>query len=370
MKILYVTTIGGTMNFFNTFIRQLLDGGHTVHIATNEYGSEVPACYRDWGCTVHPIDTSRSAFSTGNLKAIGQLKALVAQENYDLVHCHTPLAAMCTRLACRKARKTGTKVVYTAHGFHFFKGAPLLNWLLYYPIEKICARFTDVLITINTEDYAFAQKKMGVGRVDYVPGVGIESDKFSKVTVEKEAKRKELGIPEDATLLLSVGELNENKNHETVIRAIAGLDVYYLIAGKGDLQAHLQSVIDELGLNDRVRLLGFRTDVAELYQAVDIFSLPSFREGLNVSVMEAMSAGLPCVIGKIRGNVDLIDAGRGGYLHAPADVQGAALAIEKLASDPALRQQMGAYNREKVKCFGYDVVEQKLNKIYTECIGG
>ena len=134
MKILYVTTIGCTMNFFHTFIRQLLDEGHTVDIATNEHDSQVTACYRQWGCTVHPIATSRSAFSTGNLKAIGQLKALVAQEKYDLVHCHTPLAAMCTRLACRKARKTGTKVVYTAHGFHFFRGALLLNWLIYYPI--------------------------------------------------------------------------------------------------------------------------------------------------------------------------------------------------------------------------------------------
>ena len=229
---------------------------------------------------------------------------------------------------------------------------------------------TDALITINTEDYALAQKRMKAKRVEYVPGVGIESDKFSKVTVGKAAKRKELGVPEDATLLLSVGELNQNKNHETVIRALAGLDVYYMIAGKGELQAHLQSVIDELGLNDRVRLLGYRTDVAELYQAADIFCLPSFREGLNVSVMEAMSAGLPCVIGKIRGNVDLIDAGQGGYLHAPADPAAVTEAVSKLAKDPALRQQMGAYNREKVKGFGYDVVEQKLNKIYTELLRG
>ena len=148
------------MTFFKSFVRALLDEGHTVDIATNEADTPIPRCYRDWGCTVHQIDTSRSPLCKGNLLAVKQLKSLVENGGYDIVHCHTPIAAMCTRLACRKQRKRGTKVVYTAHGFHFFKGAPLQNWVLYYPIEKICSHFTDALITINHEDYNLAQNKM------------------------------------------------------------------------------------------------------------------------------------------------------------------------------------------------------------------
>ena len=364
MKILYVTTVGSTMNFFNYFIKQLLDDGHIVEIATHENGSSVPDCYREWGCKIHQIDTSRSPLNKGNIKAIKQLKTLVAQEKYDIVHCHTPVAAMCTRLACCKMRKHGTKVFYTAHGFHFYKGAPLKNWLLYYPVEKICAHYTDVLITINQEDYTLAQKKMKAKQIEYVPGVGIDLTKFGQATVDKFAKRKELGIPEDATLLLSVGELNENKNHETVIRAIKYLDVYYIIAGKGDLQEHLQGIINENNMTERVKLLGFRRDVAELYQAADIYVLPSVREGLNVSIMEAMSSGLPVVCGDIRGNIDLIDD-NGGVLFSPHSIEGCQSAILQLLSSD--KQQMGAHNIYKIKQFSLDVVNKQMHdlmKIY------
>ena len=361
MKILYVTTIGGTMNFFNSFINQLVNEGHTIDIATNQNDSKVPACYQEWGCTVHQIDTSRSPLNKGNVKAIRQLKFLVEQERYDIVHCHTPVAAMCTRLACRKARKEGTKVFYTAHGFHFFKGAPLKNWMLYYPVEKICSHFTDVLITINQEDYALAQKKMKAKRVEYVPGVGIDLTKFGQAAVDQFAKRKELGIPEEATLLLSVGELNENKNHETVIRAIKDMDVYYVIAGKGDLQKHLQSIIDELGMTERVKLLGFRRDVAELYQAADIYVLPSIREGLNVSIMEAMASGLPVVCGRIRGNTDLIDED-GGALFDPYSIDECKNAIYTVLKSDC--QQMCKYNSEKVKTMSVEKINIQMKEFY------
>lgn len=361
MKVLYVTTVGITMQFFKSFIRQLLDEGHKVDIATNELESIVPNYYREWGCTVYPIHTSRSPLNKGNLTAIKQIKKIVSENNYDVVHCHTPVAAMCTRLACRKLRSKGTKVFYTAHGFHFYKGAPLKNWLLYYPVEKVCAYFTDVLITINKEDYALAQKKMKAKRVEYVPGVGIDLTKFEKNTVDKLAKRKELLVPDDSILLLSVGELNENKNHETFIRAIADLDVYYIIAGKGDLHTHLQNVIDELDLTKRVRLLGYRTDVAELYQAADVYVLPSIREGLNVSIMEAMASGLPVICGKIRGNVDLIDTNGGAHFD-PHSVEDCTRAIrEVLCAD---RSEMGEYNTRKAQRFDEETVMRAMQDIY------
>jgi len=361
VKILYITTIGGTMNFFNSFIESLLKDGHTVDIATNEKDSSVPECYRKWGCRVYQIDTARSPLSKGNLAAIAQIRKIVSENKYDIVHCHTPVAAMCTRLACRKIRKRGTKVFYTAHGFHFYKGAPKKNWVLYYPVEKICSYFTDVLITINQEDYALAKKKMKAKEIVYVPGVGIDLTKFGTDTVNKASKREELGIPQNASLLLSVGELNENKNHETVIRAIADIpNVYYIIAGKGGLQEHLQSVIDELNLTTRVKLIGFRRDVDELCEAANVYVLPSVREGLNVSIMEAMASGLPCVVSKIRGNTDLIDE-NGGTLFDPLSVEDCRKAIQEVLSSE--NNKLSEYNREKIKSFSLDAVSEQMKDI-------
>ena len=159
MKILYVTTMGGTMIFFNEFIKGLIEAGHSVDIASNTELFPVPSYYEEWGCNIFSISCTRTPFNKGTVRAVGELKKLVAENNYDIVHCHTPIAAMCTRLACRNARKKyGMKVFYTAHGFHFFKGAPLKNWLVYFPVEWFCSFFTDTLITINQEDYAFAKK--------------------------------------------------------------------------------------------------------------------------------------------------------------------------------------------------------------------
>ncbi|MBE6607648.1 MAG: glycosyltransferase family 4 protein [Ruminococcaceae bacterium] len=365
MKILYVTTVGATMTFFNKFIEELIQCGHTVDIATNESHSKVPACYHKFGCKIYQIDTSRSPLNKGNFTAIKQIKRIVRENKYDIVHCHTPLAAMCTRLACEKLRKNGVKVIYTAHGFHFYKGAPLKNWLVYYPIEKLCSHFTDVLITMNNEDYALAEKKMKAKRVEYVPGVGVDIEKFSKQTIDKTAKRRELGIPEDAVVLLSVGELIVRKNHETVIRAVSSMGAYYLIAGEGRLDKHLQAVINTLGVSDKVKLLGHRDDVKELYEMADVFVFPSFQEGLPVSVMEAMASGLPIVCSNIRGNVDLIDE-KGGVLFNPHDVNDCKYALEKFRfSNP---KEMGEYNREKVKAFSLKRVNDQMSVIIGECL--
>lgn len=364
MKILYVTTVGGTMNFFNSFIRQLLDDGNIVDIATNEVGSKVPACYSEWGCTIHQIDTSRFPLSLGNLKAIKQLKTLVKKEKYDIVHCHTPVAAMCTRLACRKVRKKGTKVFYTAHGFHFYKGAPFKNWLLYYPVEKICSRWTDVLVTINREDYALAQKKMKAKRVEYVPGVGINFEKFANTQIDRIVKRQELGIPENATLLLSVGELNKNKNHETVIRAIKDLDVYYIIAGKGGLQEHLQSVIAELGMTERIKLLGFRTDVVELCHMSDIFVFPSIREGLGLAAIEAMATGLPLVVADNRGTRGFCVDGRNGLVCKATSVSDFESAIRKVCENKEYLTNFGQINQDKAQKFDVSLINEMMMRIY------
>lgn len=364
MKILYVTTVGITMTFFKQLIKELLDEGHTVDIMCNETDMKVPDCYREWNCKIYHHSCSRSPLSKGNLLAIGEIKKLVEEQKYDIVHCHTPIAAMCTRVACRKLRKQGVKVMYTAHGFHFYKGAPLLNWLIYYPIEKICSYWTDVLITINQEDYNLAIRKMKARRIEYVPGVGIDIDKFKNTVVNKKQKREELGIPEGAFLLLSVGELNENKNHELVIRALAEIknkNIHYLIAGEGNLKSYLTNLCSELSLSDNVHLAGYRKDVNELYMISDAFIFPSFREGLSVSLMEAMSVGLPCIVSKIRGNVDLIDE-NGGEVFNPFSLEECKKALFKIKRKDL--DKMTKYNSKKIKKFSLHTIIESMNQLY------
>lgn len=364
MKILYITTIGSTMGFFKSLIKKLIDDGNTVDIATNETDKPVSNCYRDWGCNIYPISTSRSPFSIGNLKAIKQIKKIVKENQYEIVHCHTPLGAVATRFACKGLRKKGVKVIYTAHGFHFYKGAPKKNWIIYYPIEKLCARWTDVLITINNEDYEFAKKKLHAKRVEYVPGVGIDVDKFANTIVDKAAKRREIGVPEDAFLLLSVGELNENKNHQIVIKALAevnGSKIHYAIAGMGDEKDELEKLAKDLNVN--LHLLGYRSDVAELYKTADTYILPSLREGLNVSIMEAMASGLPVICGRIRGNVDLVD-NCGGWTFRPSDKNELVSCLSVVSKAEA--KTMGENNQSKIRVF--DVLE--VNKRMLELYGG
>lgn len=366
MNILYVTTIGGTMNFFNCFIKQLLDEGHTVDIATNESDSKVPDCYREWGCSVYHIDTSRNPLNIGNVKAIKQIKSLVTKEKYDIVHCHTPVAAMCTRFACRKVRKQGTKVIYTAHGFHFYKGAPLKNWMLYYPVEKLCSYFTDVLITINYEDYNLAKKKMKAKQIEYVPGVGIDLTKFGKNTFDKSAKRKELGIPDDAIILTSVGELNTNKNHQVILRAMSLLNnnnLYYLIAGKGDNEENLLNLAKKLNIQN-LRLLGYRNDIPEIYNASDICCFPSIREGLGLAAIEGMACGLPLIAADNRGTRDFCKNNVNGFLCNPFSVEDFANAIEQCINDSANIKRIVKNNTELAKKFDCNIVNEVLLNIY------
>ena len=369
MKILYVTTIGATMGFFKDFVKVLLAAGHTVDIAANETSRSVPENYREWGCRVFPLPCSRSPLSKGNLTAIKAIRRIVTENGYDLVHCHTPIAAACTRLACRKLRKKkGLKVFYTAHGFHFYKGAPLKNWLIYYPVEKFCARFTDKLITINSEDFALAQRKMKAKEVLYVPGVGVDLTRFQNLTVDKAAKRRELGIPEDATLLLSVGEVNQNKNHQVIVRAMAKLrrdDLHYIIAGVGPMSDELHRLAEELGISDRLHLLGYRKDVPELCYAADIFCFPSCREGLGLAAIEGMACGLPIITSNKHGINDYSVDGVTGYKCEPTDVDGFAQAIERLANNPVLRESMGQGNIERAQKYRVQTINSQMHDIYT-----
>lgn len=308
MKILFVATVGGFMPFFKSLIKDLIDEGNIIGLAANQSSSKIPDYYKDWGCKIYDISTSRSPLSFGNIKAIKQIKRIAKE--YDIVHCNTPLAAMATRFACKGLRKKqGLKVVYTAHGFHFYKGAPKKNWVVYYPVEKMCSRWTDVLITINKEDFELARNKMRAKRIEYIPGVGIDVDRFANTKIDVLKKRREIGVPNNAKLILSVGELNENKNHQAIIRAIHQINdsnIHYVIAGVGPQNESLKKLAKELNVN--LHLLGYRNDVHELYKTADLYALPSKREGLNVSLLEAIASGCPAIASRIRGNIDVLES--------------------------------------------------------------
>lgn len=367
MKILYVTTVSGTMDFFPEHVKMLLQEGHSVEIATSCSLKPINPMYNELGCKVYDIPFSRSPFSKDNLKAYKMLKCLVETEHYDIVHTHTPNASMIARIACRSVRKKGTKVIYTAHGFHFFKGAPLKNWLMYYPVEKFCARYTDVLITINTEDFELAQKKIRAKKVCYVPGVGVDLEVIKSIQADRNEVRKSMGVPEDCLLLLSIGELNINKNHQIVLRALAKINnknIHYVIAGVGNQKENLLNLAKELGLENQFHLLGYRTDALKLYQGADVFVFPSFREGLSVSMMEAMASGLPIACSKIRGNVDLVENGVGGYNFIPSDVDVLTQQISFFVDEPYTRTDMGKANLVAVQKFSLQNVLKNMKEIY------
>lgn len=365
MKILYVTTISNTVNaFLIPHIKMLIEEGHQVDVAFN-IEQEVKTEIYEMGCKIHQIPLQRSPLKRDNLRAYEMLKNIIISEGYDLVHTHTPVASAIVRLVCRNLNNV--RVFYTAHGFHFFKGAPILNWLIYYPVEKWLSKYTDTIITINKEDYESAKSKFNAKRIEYIPGVGIDLEKFNSVEVDRDLKHKALGLPKGAFVVLSVGELNKNKNHEVIIRAIAKINntkIHYIICGQGKLDGYLRNLSKEMGIENQVHLLGFRKDITEICNVSDVFAFPSYREGLSVALMEAMANGLPVVCSNIRGNSDLIESGKGGYLVEPEDVEEFAKYINELIADSRLRSELSGFNFEKIENYSIENVSKEMEEIY------
>ena len=364
-KALFAATVGSFFNFERNDIKILQSMGYEVHIAANLNLSENDN-FQAEGIIRHQIDFARSPFAKTNITAYKQLKQLFKENHFDIAHCHTPMGGVLARLTARKYRKQGTKVIYTAHGFHFFKGAPLKNWLLYYPVEWFLAHLTDELITINKEDYALAQKHMHAKHVTYIPGVGVDTKKFSRDNFTDEmrqVKRRELGISDNEKMLLSVGELITRKNHEAVIRALAKSDnvkYKYFICGQGELYNHLNDLIRKLKLSDRIFLLGFRTDISELCCCADLFIFPSFQEGLPVALMEAIASKTPVICSDIRGNTDLI---QGSALFDPNNIDEISSKITEYINND--KSEEAERNYSNLKMFDLTEVEKEIkDKIY------
>lgn len=374
-KFLMVATVPSMIGQFNMDnLHLLLNLGYEVHVACNFKDTSVWTSERidlfkeqllEFGIRYIQIEFARNPYDMVRLvKSYKELRSLLMQEQYKGLHCHTPVAGMIARLA---AHGTKTKVIYTAHGFHFYKGAPLKNWCIYYPVEKICSYMTDILITINKEDFAFAERKMKAKSILYVPGVGVECKKFRNSPTDRRTKRLELGIKESDFIVISVGELNKNKNHETIVRAIASLkkdSIHYFIAGQGSERDNLISLAKSLNVN--LHLLGYRTDIAELLNCADIYAFPSYREGLSVALMEAMASGLPCVVSKIRGNTDLVSSQKNGYLCGADNVEAFANAIKQLYEDKSLITAMKKENRKAAREYDIRAVSAMMSEIYKE----
>lgn len=366
-KVLFVAHVVKThlMVFHIPYIKWFKENGYETHVcAKNDYKNKeeciIPYCDK-----YYDIPFERSPFHLNNIKAYKKLKEVIDLNEYEIIHCHTPVGGVLARLAAKKARKRGTKVIYTAHGFHFFKGAPILNWILFYPIEKYCARYTDVLITINKEDYKRANKSFKAGKVEYIPGVGIDINKFRDLKVDKNKKRKELGIKDNEIVLLSIGELIKRKNHESVIRALSKLNnpnITYLICGQGNLENYLKNISKDLDVN--VKFLGFRKDINEICKVSDIFIFPSLQEGLPVALMEAMAAGLPCIVSNVRGNIDLVKSDNNKVFFNPKNIDEIIYLLNNIIENKKFCEELSINNLRNSNLYNICYIKEQLIKIY------
>lgn len=369
-KILFTATVWAFFDFLKHDIRMLVQEGWEVHVATNFRVVHKPIEV-DGIVVKHQIDFARSPLDKDNMTAYRQLTALLREEPFDIIHCHTVIASVVTRLAAARYRKRGTKLIYTAHGLNFYKGAPKSSWLLYYPVEWLLSFLTDTQVTINTEDYELTKRCFHSGEKRYIPGVGVDLSRYHPDRVVGAAKRRELGLSEEELMLLLVGEMIPRKNHEVVLRALSMLDdprLRLFIAGKGTLEDRLKALCTELGIEDKVGFLGYREDVDELCQTADLFLLSSHHEGLSVALMEAIGCETPVLGSRIRGNNDLITDGSWMFdQHSAKEL--AENLRDKLGSRTraefhAFAAEVVRKNRERLNSFGLDAVREKVRELY------
>ncbi|KIL49347.1 glycosyltransferase family 4 protein [Jeotgalibacillus soli] len=365
-KILFCATVDYHFNAFHLpYMRWFKEQGWDVHVAAS---GEIKLPYTDKKFNI-PIQ--RSPLSVKNINAYKELKAIIDQNEYRIIHGHTPMGGALARMAARQAREKGTKVIYTAHGFHFCKGAPLLNWLIYYPIEKILARHTDCMITINQEDYALAARRLKAKQIEHVPGVGIDPNRFKLLDQQtKQERKRSFGYQPDDFLLFYAAEFNTNKNQEFLLQSLALIkddipNAKLLLAGEGPLLKHCKEQAVNLGIRHMVDFLGFRKDLEKIVPMCDIAVASSLREGLPVNIMEAMACGLPIVAIDNRGHRELVHNNKNGWIITDHNQVEFSNKIKVLAGSEELKQKLGMNGRSMIlKRYSVDKVLVEKSRIY------
>lgn len=364
---LCIASVASNLDNFNRNNVDILQGlGYEVTLAANFHSKEdinsqekinsFAKEMRAKGVHVVHIDFARSLKKIGmQIKSILQVKKLL-ERRFALIHCHSPICAAIVRAEANKYRKKcGTEVFYTAHGFHFFKGAPLKNWLIFYPAEKWMSRYTDVLITINHEDYNRAKKEFRARKIVYIPGIGVDTEKFRPCSADVSKTRRGIGLKKDDIMLVSVGQLSTGNNHKLVMEALGKMQdrrLHYFIAGIGSLEEEYRVMAINLGIADNIHFLGDRTDISDLCQAADLYIFPSLQEAASVELMEAISSKTPVICSNICGNVDLIQDE--SFLFNPKDIDSLLL---------CLKDKIGMGKRDGIKNCAQECVEKNYESL-------
>lgn len=367
-RILITSTDLMMIQFLAQHIENFAEHGYEIEIACSDVGrymDEIKKSLKNSVEAVYTVSLVRSPFSFFNIKGYRELRKIILDGDYDIIWTNEPVMGAVTRLAARKSRKDGTRIVYMVHGFHFYSGAPIINWVLFYPIERMLSTVTDYIITLNSEDFKRA-KRFPVKHVYYIHGIGADTDRLKKDTVNQDI-RKKLKIPEEAFLILSVGELNANKNQKIIIDALSLLqdkDIYYVLCGSGKNLKTLQAQSRKCQLQDNIRFVDYRRDIINFYDQADVFVLPSYREGMPIALLEAMYCGVTPVTSDIRGVKDVMKDGITGIICSPGDSKAFAEAIKTLKEDKRLRKGYGENSRKAVKPYMLSLIKKKILDIF------
>ncbi len=365
-KIMMITTTDNMIwQFMIPHIRHLQELGNIVECVCSKTGFWFDELKEKHNLVVHEIDFGRNPLKIKNFKAFKQLKKLQEERKFDLIYSQQPVGGMMGRLL---GKKFNIPVIYTAHGFHFFKGCPLVNKIIYKPVENWLSRYTDMLITINEEDYQSALK-MKAKKVFKINGIGMSFNKYQELTESKEEIRSSLNIKKDDFVIVTVAEFIKRKNYDTMLKTIKELktrnvNVKFLICGRGQEEENIKNQIKNLEIDENVILLGYRKDINRILSCSEMFMLASYQEGLTLSVIEAMSHSLPCVVSDVRGNRDLIVDGKGGFVVPAKDANMFASKIEILVQDEKKREDFSKFNLEESKKYAIVRVKEELEEIY------
>lgn len=366
-KVLFVSNVLSHIEAFHLpYLAWFKENGYEVHVMTNAGGKKADYCDQ-----LFDIEIARSPFNLKNLSALKAAKKIIRAEKYDIIHAHTPMGGVIGRLASVGARRNGTKVIYTAHGFHFYKGAPKINWILYYTMEKFLAKKTDCIITINNEDYTLAKERFASATttVEKINGIGVNLDRFSPATrEERNALKKQYGY-ENKFIMIYAAEFIPRKNHKFFVDAAKKLSLFYsdfkiLFCGKGELATQIQAYACAQDVQQHIEFMGFRKDMPALYTMSDVLISASFQEGLPINIAEGMATGLPAVASKVRGHVDLIRHGENGFLFDTGALQTFAEQIFTLVNDKQLCEKFAQASVAFAEEYGIERTLEQMQAIY------